>query len=70
MAHLSAGRASGFPISPLLYKQKVPRKGESFIYAGVEGIGPSSQVLETRILPLNYTPKYSRILAEMEAKRV
>ena len=24
--------------------------------AGVEGVGPSSQVLETRILPLNYTP--------------
>lgn len=24
--------------------------------AGVEGVDPSSQVLETRILPLNYTP--------------
>ena len=30
---------------------------ESSGFAGVEGVGPSSQVLETRILPLNYTPR-------------
>lgn len=33
-------------------------------WAGVDGIGPSSQVLETRILPLNYTPIARLILAE------
>lgn len=35
-------------------------------WAGVEGVEPSSQVLETRILPLNYTPRY-RILSDMGA---
>ncbi len=29
---------------------------------GVEGIEPSSGVLETLILPMNYTPKYKNIV--------
>ena len=32
------------------------REGRIY-FAGVEGVEPSSQVLETRILPLYYTPK-------------
>lgn len=32
-------------------------KHQSFFLAGVEGIEPSSGVLETLILPMNYTPK-------------
>ncbi len=37
--------------------------------AGVEGVDPSSQVLETRILPLNYTP-IPMILADMKWRRL
>ena len=29
-----------------------------FIFAGVEGIEPTLSVLETDVLPLNYTPNY------------
>ncbi len=36
--------------------QKVNKKSLTAFLAGVEGIGPSSMVLETTVLPLNYTP--------------
>ena len=32
-----------------------------FRLAGVEGIGPSTMVLETIVLPLNYTPVYQLV---------
>ena len=33
--------------------------------AGVEGVEPSSGVLETLILPMNYTPKHINNYTEM-----
>ena len=60
------------PVSP--YPHNNERK---FFQAGVEGIGPSSGVLETLILPLNYTPKlilsfslYYQIKVVVQAKGV
>ena len=37
--------------------QKVNKKSLTAFLAGVEGIGPSSMVLETTVLPLNDTLK-------------
>ncbi len=37
--------------------------------AGAEGIEPSSLVLETSVLPLNYTPMYSVFLIRVVKNR-
>ena len=41
-------------------------KSYLFILAGVEGIEPSSKVLETPILPMNYTPKHINNYTEID----
>ena len=41
--------------SKIFIKQKTGNKYQFFL-TGVEGIEPSSAVLETVILPMNYTP--------------
>lgn len=35
-----------------------------YIMAGVAGVEPTLTVLETAVLPLNYTPKHSLIITE------
>lgn len=55
--------SSGFGHEVIISKNKddgenvVAKQGAELCLAGVEGIEPSPKVLETSILPLNYTPK-------------
>lgn len=51
------------------FLQKSPEKSDIFGRAGVEGIEPSLEVLETSVLPLNDTPNrgnYSKRLVTKE----